>query len=144
MYAIFNSRLPFPLSLVKLSFCLLLDLDVYHLLSIPGLKVSAQKSGSWLTLVVLDTHPSTPVSPPAFYPGVISHVNGLKWIKMGSRIFHMEMDHLAAVLGVDHCELAVLVDVHPDVLHRLLTVVVDADVNGQIFSVAVYLHVVIC
>ena len=44
-------------------------------------------------------------------------------------------------MGVDHGELAVLVDVDPDVLHGLLAVVVDADVDGKILSVAVYLHV---
>ena len=43
-------------------------------------------------------------------------------------------------MGVDHCELAVLVDVDPDVLDGLLAVVVDADVDRQILSVAVYLH----
>ena len=35
-----------------------------------------------------------------------------------------------------------LVDVDPDVLHGLLAVVVDADVDGEILSMAVYLHVV--
>ena len=49
-------------------------------------------------------------------------------------------DHLAAVLGVDHGELAVLVDVDPDVLDGLLAVVVDADVDRQVLSVAVHLH----
>ena len=33
-----------------------------------------------------------------------------------------------------------LVDVDPDVLHGLLAVVVDADMNGKIFSVAVHLQ----
>ena len=44
-------------------------------------------------------------------------------------------------MGVDHGELAVLVDVDPDVFYGLLAVVVDADVDGKILSVAVYLHV---
>ena len=33
-----------------------------------------------------------------------------------------------------------LVDVDADVLHGLLAVVVDADVDGEILSVAVHLH----
>ena len=52
----------------------------------------------------------------------------------------LKKDHLAAVLGVDHGELTVLVDVDPDVLDGLLAVVVDADVDRQVLSVAVHLH----
>ena len=48
-------------------------------------------------------------------------------------------DHLAAVLGVDHGELAVLIDVDADVLDGLLAVVVDADVDWEILSMAVHL-----
>ena len=49
---------------------------------------------------------------------------------------------LAAVLGVYHCELAVLVDVDADVLHGLLAVVVDADVDRQILAMAVHLVII--
>ena len=51
-------------------------------------------------------------------------------------------NYLAAVLSVDHCELAVLVDVDADVLDRLLAVVVDADVDGEVLSMVVDLHVI--
>ena len=51
-------------------------------------------------------------------------------------------NYLAAVLSVDHCELAVLVDVDADVLDRLLAVVVDADVDGEVLSMVVDLHII--
>ena len=42
--------------------------------------------------------------------------------------------HLAAVLSVDHAELAVLVHMTPDVLDGLLALVVDADMHWYLLT----------
>ena len=62
------------------------------------------------------------------------HLGGAAELGLGS------VHHLAAVLGIDHGELAVLVDVAPDVLDGLFAVVVDAEVDWQVLAMVVNLR----